>query len=127
VAKEKPASGAVALRASGGNLEQRTPAVSDAESQASQNYFFRVSGTNRTLKQSVVFAGYLSPAAEVTVVNGVTNSLRLSLSGGARGLQTERQEPSRSPTATTSRISGKVVIGKGKEVEINAVSGGGEK
>jgi hypothetical protein len=127
VAKEKPASGAVALRASGGKLEQRTPSVSDAESQASQNYYFRVAGTNRTLKQSVVFTGYLSPAAEATVINGVTNSLRLSLSGGARGAQTEHQEPSRSPTATTSRISGKVVLGPGKEVEINAVSAGRDK
>ena len=117
---EAPARGAAGLRTAGGNAEPRTLSLSDAEGQTGQNYSFRVTGTNRTLNQSIVFTGHLTP---VTVINGITNGLRLS--GGAGKLQAETQQASQ--PAATSRISGKAVVGDRNEVEVNAVSGGRDK
>jgi hypothetical protein len=123
---ETPARGAAGLRAADGKLEPKTPALSDAEVQVGQNYFFRVTGTNRTLNQSVVFTGYLTNATEATAVNGVTNSLRLiGGAGGAGKSQAEAQQPAQA--VAPSRISGKAIVGERKEVEVNAVSKAGDK
>lgn len=73
-------------------------------------YFFRVSGTNRNLKQNVVFSGSFIP---------LTNVLRESISGTA---ETRRAAPATAtpPMLSNSRIAGKVAIGNKREIELNA-------
>lgn len=92
-------------------------AASGAElnSQAGQNYFFRVVGTNRTLKQSVAFTGNLLvltnalPATRIGVT--LAPAAKSQLPQGQSGL----------PTLLNSSISGKVRLGADKEMQINAV------
>jgi hypothetical protein len=93
------------------------------ESQTAQNYFFRVTGTNQTLKQNVVFAGNL-----VATANAVTNSQQASSAsgnlgvGGAGGdqLQSALTNQNQLPWSN-SRIAGTAVIAGTNQIEINAM------
>ena len=92
------------------------------ESQTTQNYFFRVTGTNQTLKQNVVFAGNLVAA------NAATNPQQASSAsgnwgvGGAGGdqLQSALTNQSQLPWSN-SRIAGTAVIAGTNQIEINAL------
>jgi prepilin-type processing-associated H-X9-DG protein len=86
------------------------------ESAAAQNYFFRVTGTNRTLEQNVVFAGNLQ-----TIANAAANSQQSlggngSVGGGQLPLVLTNQLP-----WSNSRIAGTAVIAGSNNIEINAV------
>ena len=85
-------------------------------SQAAQNYFFRVAGTNRTLQQNVVFTGNLLAAS-----SAATN-LQLSLRGGGSfgGGQAQSELTNQLPWSS-SRIAGTAVIAGTNNVEINAL------
>jgi prepilin-type processing-associated H-X9-DG protein len=93
--------------------EKKLPAMEPA----GLNYFFRVAGTNQSLKQSVVFAGSLVM---------ITNRASVAPAGGAGGgggggmqnLPAGRVEPW---SPSNSRISGTAVIGLTNQIEINAV------
>lgn len=85
------------------------------ESQAGQNYFFRVTGTNRTLQQSVAFTGNLLV---------LSNALPAAETGLALSPTTKSQFPKGQtdlPTLQNSSISGKVQLGRDQEMRINAV------
>lgn len=82
-----------------------------AQSQAVQNYFFRVAGTNRNLNQNIVFSGNLIP---------LTNTGKFGGGGGAGGKRQTAPDSSASSLLLNSRISGKAVIGNQKEIEVNA-------
>jgi hypothetical protein len=91
-------------------------------SQAAQNYFFRVAGTNRILKQSVVFTGNL-----LATSNATTNLLQSfggkSGFGGGGGFG-ENQLQSVLPNQSlwsSSRIVGTALISDTNNIEINAV------
>jgi hypothetical protein len=93
------------------------------ESQTAQNYFFRVTGTNQTLKQNVVFAGNL-----VATANAVTNSQQASSAsgnlgvGGAGGDQSQSALTNQSQLPwSNSRIAGTAVIAGTNQIEINAM------
>lgn len=75
-----------------------------------QYYFFRVSGTNRNLKQNIVFSGSFIP---------LTNVLNGSISGSVEARRAESTTAT-SPMLSNSRIAGKVVIGNKREIELNA-------
>jgi type II secretory pathway pseudopilin PulG len=80
---------------------------------AAQNYFFRVTGTNRSLNQSVVFSGNLAENTNVVVARGgsfgfVTNALNAPQ-------QMMPQLP-----LLNSRIAGRAAVGGKSEIEINA-------
>jgi hypothetical protein len=113
---EAPAT-AAAARAPNDTLEGRPAAWLAADGVLPQTYFFRVTGTNRSLHKKVVFTGNLLPAAHATQTASVStnsiivNNLDLSQTGSAQLLTV--------PLINT-RISGKVVVGNGKAVEINA-------
>jgi len=86
------------------------------ELQASQNYFFRVTGTNLTLKQNVVFAGSL-----LANFNAATNEQQAinrngSFGGGQLPLALTNQLP-----WSNSRIAGTAVVSDTNSIEINAV------
>jgi type II secretory pathway pseudopilin PulG len=89
--------------------------------QAAQNYFFRVTGTNLTLKQNVVFNGSLlviSNSAQIppqTVAGtfgggNVNNRVQQNLAG-----QQQQQLP-----WSNSRIAGTAIIDDTNKIEINA-------
>jgi hypothetical protein len=86
------------------------------ESQTAQNYFFRVTGTNRTLKQNVVFAGNL-----LAISNATTNwQQSFGGSGGLGGGQLQSVLTNQLPWSS-SRIAGTAVIANTNNIEINAV------
>ena len=97
--------------------EAKPAARLDADLLLPQTYFFRVTGTNRSLHQKVVFTGSLLPAAGANKAGlagtnlGVVNNLE--------GLPSSSAQPPSVPLVNT-RISGKVVVGNAKAVEINA-------
>ena len=94
--------------------------ASQDESQTAQNYFFRVTGTNQTLKQNVVFAGNL-----VAMANTATNLPQSvdsigGLGGGGSQLQLVLTNQNQLPWSN-SRIAGTAVIAETNNIEINAV------
>ena len=101
------------------------PIGRDREQQAAQNYFFRVTGLNRTLKQNVVFSG------NVEAVPGAITNEPLTLSGsgggGGGGLGGSTQYNLQAVTnqqqwqLSNSRIVGTAVIDRTNQVEVNAV------
>ena len=117
VKAEAPAA-ARASRALGAVLEEKSTASLDADQPAPPTYFFRVTGTNRSLQQKVVFTGNLLAATNLVLFQPATNDFKLRGGlGGARGVAAQ---PALLPLLNT-RISGKVVIGSGQAVEINAL------
>jgi hypothetical protein len=107
-----------APQASGGVREEKATAGRDADQRAPQAYFFRVAGTNRSLHKKVVFSGNLLAATNSPSFQAFTNLL--SLGGGLGGQRTGSAQLNLLPLLN-SRISGKVVVGNGKAVEINAL------
>jgi hypothetical protein len=129
-----------AARAPARALEQETASSLDSDALAPQTYSFRVAGTNRSLQKKVVFTGNLLTATNLTLsLRSVTNfsigaslgkedrrdtlsygASNLSIGGGLGGSQNATTQPGFLPLLN-SRISGKVVVGSGKAVEINAL------
>jgi hypothetical protein len=107
-----------AARAPAVALKQVTASNLDSDQLASQSYSFRVAGTNRSLNQKVVFTGDLLTTTNlVSLVSAATN---LSPGGALEKYQSTPAQQSLLPLLN-SRISGKVVVGSGKAVEINAL------
>ena len=106
-----------APQASAGVREEKATASRDAHQQAPETYFFRVAGTNRSLHKKVVFTGNLTGATNLPSFQPFTNLLSL---GGLGGQRAGSGQPNLLPLLN-SRISGKVVVGNGKAVEINAL------
>jgi type II secretory pathway pseudopilin PulG len=94
--------------------------VNGNEQQTAQNYFFRVTGTNLTLKQNVVFAGNLlvvsnqSPVSQ-QVVAGTLGGGNV----GNRAQQNLADQPQQLPWSN-SRIAGTAIIDDTNQIEINA-------
>lgn len=107
-----------AARAPAMAFKPKTASSLDSDLLPPQGYSFRVAGTNRSLNQKVVFTGNLLTATNlVSLVPAATN---LSPGGVLERYQSVPAQPGLVPLLN-SRISGKVVIGSGKAVEINAL------
>ena len=117
---EAPAA-ASAARAPKDAFEERYAAGLDSDQLATQTYQFRVTGTNRSLNRNVVFTGNLLPATRVASPPSATTNL--SAGTGLGGFQT-RSAQELPLLLPNSRISGKVVVGNGKAVEIIAEPAG---
>jgi hypothetical protein len=109
------AAGSMALRKT---LEGRPAARFNSDQSAAQTYFFRVAGTNRSLNKTVVFTGNLMAATNWAGFQAVTNGL--GAGGSLNAFQNRSAWPDLLPLRN-SRVSGKVVGGNGKPVEINAL------
>jgi hypothetical protein len=83
------------------------------EPQTTQNYFFRVSGTNQTLKQNVVFAGSLLANS-----NAMKNLQQFN--GTVGGSQWQSSITNQLPWSS-SRIAGTAVVADTNNIEIKAV------
>lgn len=108
-------------KATGGAIEQGTVANRDLEPLAPQNYFFRVVGTNRTLRKQVVFTGNLIAITNSTQLPSANTNLAFGTRPG--DLQTSPHRQNFLPLLN-SRIAGKLVVGSGKAIEINALPAG---
>ena len=77
---------------------------------------FRVTGTNLSLNQRVEFRGSLSSLTNTTASGRLRSATsgQAGISQGAPGAQV-------SPPPFNGRISGTVVIGRGKPVDVDAV------
>ncbi|HEX4265289.1 MAG TPA: hypothetical protein VH597_13210 [Verrucomicrobiae bacterium] len=115
MANDQPESHAVvasAFKSAPASSMTRTP----LQNPAAQNYFFRVTGTNRNLRQNVVFSGNLIPLTNAVLTR--TNMSAVSgLSGGGGGGAMPALTPS---LLLNSRISGKAVIGNQTTIDVNA-------
>jgi hypothetical protein len=84
---------------------------------AAQNYFFRVAGTNRNLRQNVVFSGNLIPLTNNVVTRKNVGAVTGLAGGGGGGAMPAAPMSS---LLLNSRISGKAVIGNQKAIDVNA-------
>jgi hypothetical protein len=111
--KEQLPAGAVSLP-----MDQEKNNATRDEPQLAQNYFFRVAGTNVTLKQNVVFAGNLL-ANSSAMANGQQANNRNGNFGGVGG-QLQSALTNQLPWSN-SRIAGTAVVSDTNSIEINAV------
>jgi len=88
--------------------------------QAGQNVTFHVSGTNRSLKQQVIFTGTLLPTTNATFLSNVTNSFDNRMKLGTENLSIQNGDL-RTLQWLNTTISGKAQVGTQKEIEIKAV------
>ena len=97
------------------------------EQQAAQNYFFRVAGMNRTLKQNVVFTGNFLANSGAPQAAQTSNYFGGTGGGGGRGVsgayqfQQAAANQSQQSSLWNSRIVGTAVIASTNQIEINAV------
>ncbi len=94
--------------------------VVNRQQSAVQNYFFRVTGMNRTLKQNVVFSG------NVEAIPGATTNATQTFGGGGGGggITQNNQQVSTNQLQwqlSNSRVVGTAVIDHTNQIEINAV------
>lgn len=117
---EAPAPARASKAVGGTLLGEATPVILNGTQPALQNYTFRVAGTNRTLRKKVVFTGNLlatsSPVGPQPA--GTTAAFGTLLEESRAGSVQQNTLP-----VLNSRITGKVVIGSGKALEINALPG----
>jgi hypothetical protein len=99
-------------------VERAKTIASRDQSQTAQNYFFRVTGTNQTLRQNVVFAGNLLAIASTTTNLPQTFGGNGGLGGGQ--LQPALTNQNQLPWSN-SRIAGTAVIAETNHIEINAM------
>jgi hypothetical protein len=111
------------LRPPGATVEHSASVLADAAAQVSQDYFFRVVGTNRTFNENVTFSGQVIAATYLKKAVTATNSALPSGGAGRASFQEAKTEGS-APPPVSSRITGKLTVGKGNEVDVNAVSAG---
>ncbi len=102
-----------------------TPSAGNMQ-QAAQNYFFRVSGMNRTLKQNVVFTGNMLANSGAPQTAQSSNSFGGFGGGGGGGsagnhLQQAAANQSQQSLMWNSRIIGTAVVASTNQIEINAV------
>jgi len=105
-------------RALEGVLENEAAARLDSDQPAPQTCFFRVTGTNRSLQKRVVFTGNLLAATNLTL--SPPGSVIAGTASSVSGFRPASAQPNLLRLGN-SRISGKVVIGSGKAVELDAL------
>jgi prepilin-type processing-associated H-X9-DG protein len=98
--------------------ELQKNAANRDQSLAAQNYFFRVTGTNQTLKQNVVFTGNLLANAAPTKIPQQFQGG--GGGGGFGGGQLQAALTNQLPWSN-SRIAGTAVVAATNNIEINAV------
>ena len=90
---------------------------------SAQNYFFRVTGTNRSLRQNVVFTGNVLALSNVAQASSQTfnGSFNRAGSGGGNISQVTDKNLYQQSLFSNSRIAGTAVVNSTNEIEINAL------
>jgi len=83
---------------------------------ATGRYFFRVSGTNKSLNQKVVFSGNLAPVVDSSASDRRTNVIAQPVGR----LTSSRGQPGQA-WLLNSRVTGRALINDRQQIEINAV------
>jgi hypothetical protein len=98
-----------------GAAQNQIATVAKNQSEAGNNFYFRVAGQNRTSKQNVVFTGNLIPLAG----NGanVQTGAPVNNSAGVGGIS----QAQNAALFSNSRIAGSVTVDITNQIEINAV------
>ena len=117
-AKPEAAASAPASRALGVRLEESAASGRDLDQLLSHVYAFRVAGTNRSLNKKIVFTGNLLPSTNLAPSPPAATNF--GFAAGTAGTRVGAVQPVRLPLLN-SRIAGKVVIGTGNAVEVNAL------
>lgn len=95
---------------------RRAEAELQAKPPSAGNYFFQVAGTNVNLRQNIVFSGTFIP---------LTNRANVPAAGGGGGTVPASANAldtmSQPPLLLNSRITGRVVIGNRRPIELNAM------
>jgi hypothetical protein len=90
-----------------------------AANAASQNVWFRVAGTNRTLNQPVTFVGNLF-VADTNAPNPAATGVTLATTPASLPAQNAASQNQLLPQA--ARVQGQVTIGAGNRIEIDATA-----
>jgi hypothetical protein len=93
------------------------PAPANAVSGLVQNFSFRVTGTNRTLRQPVVFSGNLQSFADASALGPVN----FQQTSAARTQSQLAPMQNQLPNLLNSSLSGQVQLGTNKELQLHAV------
>jgi hypothetical protein len=103
------------------SLSLKTASQSQAyvDNLATGRYFFRVSGTNKSLNQKVVFSGNLVPALGSGTPGSSTNVMSWP---AGNNVTSSRAQPTQG-WLLNSRVSGRALINDRQQIEINAVPG----
>jgi len=124
--KNAPAESNVGLKNSAAPM-QRQAKDSPAEKVAgpvSENYFFRVSGTNRSLQQQVVFTGNYQSFSNAAQSSSQSFS-RFGGGGGGGNIGNISQVTDKNlyqqSLFSNSRIAGTALVNSTNEIEINAL------
>ena len=107
-----------AVTTSGAARSYRQSAQAQSQMPSVQNVVFRVSGTNKSLKEKVVFTGAFLGLTNADFFGNASNSLNRSLFGGQNASQ---NQDSATLNLLNTSIFGKAQIGNKREVEIQAV------
>ncbi len=105
-------------------VEGKMAQAAGNKQQTAQNYFFRVTGTNRTLKQNVVFTGnFLANTIAPQTTQPSIPIVGVGGGGGSAGNQPQQVTANQSQQSqlSNSRIVGTAVIASTNQIEINAV------
>ena len=97
--------------------------LSKSAEQSAQNYSFRVAGTNRSLKQNVVFTGNMTTISNAgQMAQQVGNAPQAQAgSGGGNLFQPSVTNQVQQSLLSNSRITGTALINNTNAIEINAV------
>jgi len=102
--------------AAGRNSAQTVTDAGIGNSQTSSQYAFRVSGTNLTLRQRVVFDGNLWPTT-----NGSPQSALGSVIGGSNATPPLNQVGATQSSSAGTRVSGRASVGDKLVIEVDAL------
>jgi type II secretory pathway pseudopilin PulG len=100
-------------------VDQNAGSIGGGQS-AAQNYFFRVAGTNLTLKKNVVFTGNLMVSNNVAL-SGMSGSNSVIQGRDLSGQQSTRNRP-QSAVWSNARIAGTAVVSDTNLIQIDATS-----
>ena len=98
-----------------GAAQSQVSDVAKNQVAAGNNFYFRVSGQNRTSKQNVVFSGSLIPLAGDAVNSQAAATANNSAVGG------EMSQAQNAALFSNSRIAGTATVGATNQIEINAM------
>jgi prepilin-type processing-associated H-X9-DG protein len=102
-------------------LQEKAMQMNKAAEPSAQNYFFRVTGTNRSLKQNVVFTGNLVTISNAEQMAQQVVNAPVAGSGGGNLFQPSVTNQVPQSLLSNSRITGSALINNTNAIEINAV------
>ena len=98
-----------------GAAQSQISDVANNQGAAGNNFYFRVTGQNRTSKQNIVFSGNLIPLAGSTVNSQAAATANNSAGGG------EISQAQNAAFLSNSRITGTATVDTTNQIEVNAM------